>query len=224
MATKKILFLFSILLSMFGTKASAYDIAVENTDGVTIYYNYINDGTELEVTYETTSYSSYSGSVVIPEEITYMSNTLKVTNIGRYAFFKCKKMTSVTIPNSVTNIAERAFQYCSGLPSITIPNSVTNIGMYAFAMCKMPSITIPSSVTSIGGSAFRDSGLTSVTICAGSIGGEALSGCMNLTSVTLGSGVTSIGDYAFQYCYSLPSITIPDGVTSMGIGVFYECI
>ena len=31
-------------MSMVGTKASAYDIAVENEDGVTIYYNYINDG------------------------------------------------------------------------------------------------------------------------------------------------------------------------------------
>lgn len=188
-----------------------------------IYYNYINNGTELEVTYETTSFSSYSGSVVIPEEITYMNNTLKVTSIGSRAFYKSQKMTSVTIPGSVTNIAERAFQYCRGLPSITIPNSVTSIGMYAFAMCNMPSITVPSSVTSIGGSAFRDSGLTSVTIGAGIIWDEAFSGCMNLTSVTLGSGVTRIGDYAFQYCYSLPSITIPDGVTSMGIGVFYEC-
>ena len=44
MAKKKLFFLFSILLSMVGTKASAYDIAVENEDGVTIYYNYINDG------------------------------------------------------------------------------------------------------------------------------------------------------------------------------------
>ena len=223
MAAKKFFFLFSILLSMFGTKTMAYDIAVENADGVTIYYNYINNRTELEVTYETTSFSSYSGSVVIPEEITYMNNTLKVTSIGSHAFYKSKKMTSVTIPGSVTSIAERAFQYCRGLPSITIPNSVTSIGMYAFAMCNMPSITVPSSVTSIGGSAFRDSGLTSVTIGAGIIWDEAFSGCMNLTSVTLGSGVTRIGDYAFQYCYSLPSITIPDGVTSMGIGVFYEC-
>jgi len=29
--------------------ASAYDIEVQNDDGVTIYYNYTNDGTELEV-------------------------------------------------------------------------------------------------------------------------------------------------------------------------------
>ena len=28
---------------------SAYDLAVDNNDGVTIYYNFINDGKELKV-------------------------------------------------------------------------------------------------------------------------------------------------------------------------------
>ena len=28
-----------------------YDFALENADGVTIYYNYINDGQELEIKY-----------------------------------------------------------------------------------------------------------------------------------------------------------------------------
>ena len=41
--------LLSVLMSMVGANALAYDIAVENADGVTIYYNYINDGKELEV-------------------------------------------------------------------------------------------------------------------------------------------------------------------------------
>ena len=48
---------------MAGTKAFAYDIAVKNADGVTIYYNYINDEKELEVT---NNNNNYTGSVVIP--------------------------------------------------------------------------------------------------------------------------------------------------------------
>ena len=42
-----ITFLLFVLLSMIGLDASAHDIAVENADGVTFYYNYINDGKEL---------------------------------------------------------------------------------------------------------------------------------------------------------------------------------
>ena len=226
---------------------SAHDIEVKNADGVTIYYNYINDGTELEVTFRgdgVYSYSNeYQGNVVIPEEVTYMNRTRKVTSIGDAAFDHCKGLTSVTIPNSVTSIGLGAFYGCSGLTSVTIPNSVTSIGDGAFAGCSgLTSVTIPNSVTSIESSAFAGcSGLTSVTIgnsvtsignaafsgCSGltsvtipnsvtSIETEAFSGCFGLTSVTIGSGVTSIGDNAFDGCYGLTSITIPNSVTSIG--------
>ena len=116
--------------------ASAHDIEVKNADGVTIYYNYINDGTELEVTFRDSYYDSYSneyqGNVAIPEEVTYMNTTRKVTSIGNYAFADCSGLTSVTIPNSVTSIGAAAFGNCSGLTSVTIGSGVTSIGNRAF--------------------------------------------------------------------------------------------
>ena len=177
---KQLLLLVMILLPMV---ASAHDIEVQNADGVTIYYNYINDGTELEVTFrgsKSDSYSNeYQGNVAIPEEVTYMNRTRKVTSIGSWAFEDCSGLTSVTIPNSVTSIGESAFYYCSSLTSVTIPNSVTSIGNFAFYYCKgLTSVTIPNSVTSIGKYAFAN--------------------CSGLTSVTIGSGVTSIGYRAFD--------------------------
>ncbi len=45
----------------------------------------------------------------------------------------------------------------------------------------------------------------------------------DITSVTIGNGVTSIGAYAFYRCTSLTNITIPDSVTSIGKGAFHEC-
>ena len=155
MKSKKLFFLFSILLSMVGTKALAYDFEAKNADGVTLYYNYINDGKDLEVTSYGYQISSYSGSVVIPEEVTYMNRTRKVTSIGEYAFYECSGLTSVTILNGVTSIGNYAFSGCYSLTSVTIPNSVTSIGESAFHECRgLTSVTIGNGVTSIGESAF----------------------------------------------------------------------
>ena len=212
----------AMLISMMSIQAFAHDIEVRNADGVTIYYNYINDGKELEVTYNT-----YSGSVVIPEEVTYMNRIRKVTSIGNSAFITCSRLTSVTIGNSVTSIGSDAFYGCSGLTSVTIGNSVTSIGSDAFFDCSgLTSVTIPNSVTSIGGSAFYGcSGLTSVTIpnSVTSIGDGAFKNCSGLTSVTIGNSVTSIGNSAFSSCSGLTSVTIGNSVTSIGSNAFYGC-
>ncbi|MBR4275852.1 MAG: leucine-rich repeat domain-containing protein [Prevotella sp.] len=220
-----------MLMSMVGLNASAHDIAVKNADGVTIYYNYINNSTKLAVTYQGSSSSSfsneYTGNVVIPESVTYNGNTYSVTSIGNYAFDGCSMLTSITIPNSVTSIGNWAFFYCSNLTSITIPESVTSIGEHAFHGCSgLTSITIPNSVTSIGDGVYNScSGLTSITIPNGvtSIGEWAFSDCSGLTSITIPNSVTSIGEWAFYRCSGLTSITIPNSVTNIGARAFYGC-
>ncbi len=56
-----------------------------------------------------------------------------------------------------------------------------------------------------------------------SIGKEAFSWCIRLTSINIPESLTSIGYKAFYGCSSLNSIKIPEGVTSIGASAFYRC-
>mgnify|MGYP002624803382 CR=1 FL=1 len=75
---------------------------------------------------------SYSGSLVIPESVTYNQKTYSVKYIGYSAFEGCAGLTSVTLPNTLLTINRYAFKDCTGLSSFNIPASVTSIEADAF--------------------------------------------------------------------------------------------
>ena len=205
----------TVLMMLFGVRVDAHDIAVENDDGVTIYYVWTNDQTELAVSYRGNRISSsernrkdYKDEVVIPASVLYNNEKYNVTSISSYAFYRCTGLKSITIPNSVTKIDSYAFSGCTGLPCITIPNSINSIDDYAFSGCTgLTSITIPNSVNSIDDYAFSGcTGLTSITIpnSITSIGYKPFNGCKNLASADVRCSVNT--DHLFDGCEGLISL------------------
>lgn len=228
--------LLATLMSMTGAKVLAHDFAVANSDGVTIYYVWLNgEKTEAVICfYDSYNYvNCYTGSVNIPKTVEYEGNPYNVTFIGNYTFYSCSGLTSVSIPNSVTKIGHLAFWNCSALSSIDIPSSVTYIGDQAFEGCSaLSSINFPNSITSIGSEAFNGTawynnqpdGLvytgkvaykykgemptnTDIIIKDGTIGIAANAfNDKNLTSITIPNSVKTINRYAFAGCNNLTTI------------------
>ena len=213
--------LFTALLLLCSLTATAHNFKIDG-----IYYNITNDTNKtVEVTFRGNYYNAYSneytGSVVIPENVTYNGTTYSVTGIGEYAFVGCS-VTSITIPNSVTSIGRYAFAYSDGLKEVHISDIAAwcSIGFgsadanplyYAKNLYLnnelVTALVIPNSVTSIGRYAFY--------------------GCTGLTSIVIPNSVTSIGSRAFYGCTGLKTVinfsnlTFSKGSSSNGYVVYY---
>lgn len=115
-----------------------------------------------------TSPNTYTGSISIPSKVNINGKDFTVTaiegafnqttvtavalpntiqQIGTYSFYKCSKLSTITIPSSVTEILAGAF-YQSNLESVTIPSSVERIGLGCFESCdNLKKVTIEDSAT-----------------------------------------------------------------------------
>ena len=162
-----------------------------------------------------------------------------VMAIGKYAFYRCESLTSVTIPNSLERIYDYAFSN-TGLANIYIPGSVEYIGDKVFNGCKgLTSINVDSnndSYLSENGVLFNKDKTAIIRYPAGktdksyvipnsvgAIWAGAFQACRNLTNVTIPDSVTHIDNNAFSGCSGLTDIELPRSLEYIGMGAFSNC-
>lgn len=166
-------------------------------------YDYPVDGGNLKFDPTTGTITDCDSSVFsanIPSEI----YGVPVTAIKGSAFLQCRKLVSVTIPESVTSIGEKAFSECSALQSVIIPDSVTELGKSTFNKCyKLVDITLPGSISIIPRHIFYD--------------------CKALKHIALGEGIREIHNQAFLRCDSLKELILPDSINTIEYAAFYDC-
>lgn len=192
---KKLLLILVLLLSFgYSQKAMAYSFWAVNSQGDTIYYNFIygSDST-VKVTYEGYydnrmfyhGYRYFSEHIVIPSTVTYNEKTYIVSVIGSRAF-ENSRMLTITLPPTITSIDDNAFLNCTKLHSINLPPNAPpqiKIEGCAFYHCdNLKYVNIPNSVISIGSSAFEY--------------------CLKIAMLILGENIYEIGQSAFETYYN----------------------
>lgn len=154
------------------------------------------------------SYTNGYGLIVFDNE---------VKEIGSFAFYNCKKLNSVHIPNSVLEIGNCAFMN-SGLKSIELSKNLTSIKNDAFYETLLNEIDIPDKVENIGSHAFFNCTYLTKAILPenlNTIESATFRGCNCLSDITIPNNVKEIGSEAFENC-SLKSITWGDNIETIG--------
>ena len=149
--------------------------------------------------------------------------------IGPKAFFECKNLLGVKIPNSVLVIDDAAFKGCFELAYVEFEkgSELASIGKYAFYGCKkIRKINIPEWVTEIEEHTFSNcTCLEAVTMPnnIAIIGEGAFMSCLSIESIILPENLLSIKSAAFIGCKKLKEIIIPDSVESLHAEAFALC-
>ncbi len=180
--------------------------------------------------------TSFEGEISVPAEI----DGIKVTKIGYMAFYDCRKVSSIILPDTITSISSWAFTDCNSLSTLTIPQNVTYIADdLTFEADNLTAIEVDcdnNNYCSIDGILFSKDKtklikfpcnykLTEYIIpdFVTSVSYEAFRNC-KITDLTIPYSVTSIGDMAFYYTRNLENIYVDDNnqYFSSSDGVLYN--
>lgn len=167
----------------------------------------LNEGMLIE---EETNYyygTLYKGPVVVASapkgSITKAVVPDGVLEINPYAFYNCKNISSVKIPESVVSFGDRAFSR-SGITSIKFPSKIINWGKELLTSCK-----------ELKGIAITHPDAT--------LEAHFAANCPNLIKVTTASVLKELREGAFKSCTSLTTFPFNAQTRMSADSIFYNC-
>ena len=125
---------------------------------------------------------AFAGCAYISEFIFDM----ELESIGIRAFYACRSLKSITLPDGIRTVGDDAFFGCDNLESAELGAGLESLGMQAFYGCRaLKNIVIPEKVTELKPSVFAlCSSLETITLNnVKKIGKDAFFGCGSLTPV-----------------------------------------
>ncbi len=209
---KQKLLLYVILLMAMALPQSvfAYDFSAVAPTGQTLYYKILTSSTvgvvrpNVNPSFDGSGWSCWvgytmpTGSLIIPSTVTHGGTTYAVKVIDTMAFYGCRGLTSVTIPNSIISMESNALGWCDSLYVVNFNADSCTSMYYAFS---------------------GDTNITTINIGQNVkiIPEHAFYGCTGVTSITIPRNIKSIGNSAFAYCTNLTTVNFnADSCTNMG--------
>ena len=208
------------ITATFSRETNTYTVTWKNYDGSTLE-------TDTSVPYGATP--EYNGETPTYRDETYIYEFTgwdqEISPVTGDITYTAEYIQAYEILPYEINEDGEITKYTGSATEVVIPSSYSMLEDGTIIEGSDHTITGIDDASSSSEGAFANKNITSVTIGEGvtSIGNYAFAYCESLTSVTIPDSVTSIGSWAFLGCSSLTSINIPDSVTSIGYSAFRGC-
>ncbi len=228
----KLSILLTAILIFFGLKIFAQDEQQDVAEVIDsthfkycgIRYAFEESGKSL---YVDINYNEETPTQVnIMRQIKINGTNYPVKRIGPRAFYGCRNITCVTIPDNVEIIDSSAFRWCVNLSNIGISSNVKRIGPDCFRNCtNLRNFHFPNNLKVVSSGAFRGSGIMNAVLPEGlvEIGAYAFEGCKALEAVKFPQSLKKIDKEAFANCWSIKVVSLYDKVRSVEKGAFMSC-
>ena len=153
-------------------------------------------------------------------EIIFPENT-QLTTIGERAFYDCKSLRNIFMPNTVTSVGTYAFYNCSAMDSIILSDALTTLPTNMCYECtNLSYIQLPKNINTISGSCFNSKSKANTRLRSirfpeslRTIEGSAFYNYANLDSIILPLQLTSLGSEAFCACTGTKYIQLPSYIS-----------
>lgn len=158
-------------------------------------------------------------------QIKALPEMLGLKRIGGEAFYGCKNLKKLTIPETVEYIGGRAFYGCSNIWSLTYNAINAECESFMEPNAPLEKIVIGGKVRRLPNGIFSGREFTEVALpsCLERIDDYAFSGCENLTTINISDSIRYIGKSVFSGCQNLTTINLSDSIRYIGDGAFYGC-
>lgn len=181
-------------------------------------------------------------------QLTTLPAMAGVRRIGERAFYGCRRLARITIPETVEYIGLYAFYGCPALWSVEYNAAEAECSRWMFdrniertvlgdKVRRLPAglftgntglaeVTLPQSLVTIDADAFYEcTGLRSINLpeSVETIGDNAFIGCRALTGLHWPLRLRSVGFQAFRSCEALTAVSLPEGMERVGELAFYDC-
>lgn len=146
--------------------------------------------------------------------------------IGKYAFYGCTNLTTITGTSNVKRVDIAAFDSCKKLKKFTSSSKLGYVGYNAFFNCQNMTGSINfSNVTYVDDNAFANCKKLASTLNfkkVTNIGTSAFFNCQKLKGNTLGTKLKKLGSKVFIGCSSISSLYVPSTCKKTGYDIFVK--